>query len=95
MDGIIIDLLELNCPSNTTECIDLIEKALRKNPKDRLYLLIHNIDGIMLRSSKAQDLLSCLANIPNVCVLASIDHINAPLCMINVLYFYDITLLYF
>ncbi|KOX73262.1 Origin recognition complex subunit 2 [Melipona quadrifasciata] len=79
LDGIIIDLLELNCPSNATECIDVIEKALRKNPKDRLYLLIHNIDGIMLRSSKAQDLLSCLANIPNVCVLASIDHINAPL----------------
>ncbi|XP_043517748.1 origin recognition complex subunit 2 isoform X2 [Frieseomelitta varia] len=79
LDGIIIDLLELNCSSNTTECIDLIEKTLKKNPKDRLYLLIHNIDGIMLRSSKAQDLLSCLANIPNVCVLASIDHINAPL----------------
>ncbi|XP_033344218.1 origin recognition complex subunit 2 isoform X2 [Bombus vosnesenskii] len=45
LDGIIIDLLELNCPSNTTECIDLIEKTLRKNPKDRLYLLIHNIDA--------------------------------------------------
>ncbi|XP_050483080.1 origin recognition complex subunit 2 isoform X1 [Bombus huntii] len=79
LDGIIIDLLELNCPSNTTECIDLIEKTLRKNPKDRLYLLIHNIDGMMLRSNKAQDLLSCLANIPNICVLASVDHINAPL----------------
>ncbi|CAD1469714.1 unnamed protein product, partial [Heterotrigona itama] len=50
LDGIIIDLLELNYPSNTTECIDLIEKALRKNLKNRLYLLIHNIDGIMLRS---------------------------------------------
>ena len=79
LDGIIIDLLELNCPSNTTECIDLIEKTLRQNPKDRLYLLIHNIDGMMLRSNKAQDLLSCLANIPNICVLASVDHINAPL----------------
>ncbi|XP_068978124.1 origin recognition complex subunit 2 [Bombus flavifrons] len=79
LDGIIIDLLELNCPSNTTECIDLIEKTLRKNPKDRLYLLIHNIDGMMLRSNKAQDLLSCLANIPNICVLASVDHINSPL----------------
>ncbi|XP_048268380.1 origin recognition complex subunit 2 isoform X2 [Bombus terrestris] len=79
LDGIIIDLLELNCPSNTTECIDVIEKTLRQNPKDRLYLLIHNIDGMMLRSNKAQDLLSCLANIPNICVLASVDHINAPL----------------
>ncbi|OAD53930.1 Origin recognition complex subunit 2 [Eufriesea mexicana] len=79
LDGIIIDLLELNCSSNTTECIHLIKKVLTKNPKDRLYLLIHNIDGIMLRSNKAQDLLSCLASVPNICVLASVDHINAPL----------------
>lgn len=75
--------MELNCPSNTNECIDLIEHVLRKNPTDRLYLLIHNLDGIMLRSNKAQDVLSCLTSIPNLCVLASIDHINAPLCMFN------------
>ncbi|KOC60680.1 Origin recognition complex subunit 2 [Habropoda laboriosa] len=73
LDGIIVDLLEAE------SCIELIEKALKKNPEDRLYLLIHNIDGLMLRSSKAQDLLSSLANIPNLCVLASVDHINAPL----------------
>ncbi|XP_078032722.1 origin recognition complex subunit 2 [Augochlora pura] len=79
LDGIIVDLLELSCPADTAACIDIIEKALKRNPKDRLYLLIHNIDGIMLRSSKAQDLLSSLANIRNVCVLASVDHINAPL----------------
>ncbi|XP_076759637.1 origin recognition complex subunit 2 [Xylocopa sonorina] len=79
LDGIIVDLLELNCPSSTSECLDLIEKVFKKNPKNRLYLLIHNIDGIMLRTSKAQDLLSSLASIPNLCVLASIDHINAPL----------------
>ncbi|XP_033324873.2 origin recognition complex subunit 2 isoform X1 [Megalopta genalis] len=79
LDGIIVDLLELNCPADTTACIDIIKKALKRNPKDRLYLLIHNIDGIMLRSSKAQDLLSSLASIRNVRVLASVDHINAPL----------------
>ncbi|XP_026672479.1 origin recognition complex subunit 2 isoform X2 [Ceratina calcarata] len=79
LDGIVSDLLELSCPSNTSECIDLIEKVLKKNPKDRLYLLIHNIDGIMLRTNKAQDLLSSLASIPNLCILASVDHINSPL----------------
>ena len=79
LDGIIVDLLQLSCPVNTTECIDLIEKTLKRNRKDRLYLLIHNIDGIMLRSNKAQDILSCLASIPNLCVLASVDHVNAPL----------------
>lgn len=83
MDSIITDLLELNCSGNIIECIELIENALVKNPQDRLYLLIHNIDGIMLRSNKVQDLLSCLASIPNIRILASVDHINAPLCMIN------------
>ncbi|KAG6795306.1 origin recognition complex subunit 2 isoform X1 [Apis mellifera caucasica] len=79
LDSIITDLLELNCSGNTIECIELIENALMKNPQDRLYLLIHNIDGIMLRSNKVQDLLSCLASIPNIKILASVDHINAPL----------------
>ncbi|XP_076651375.1 origin recognition complex subunit 2 [Halictus rubicundus] len=79
LDGIIVDLLELSCPVDTTACIDIIEKAFKKDSKERLYLLIHNIDGIMLRSNKAQDLLSRLASIPNVCVLASVDHVNAPL----------------
>ncbi|KZC12422.1 Origin recognition complex subunit 2, partial [Dufourea novaeangliae] len=79
LDGIIVDLLELSSPTDTSACIDLIERTLKKNRKCRLYLLIHNIDGIMLRSNKAQDLLSCLASIPNVCVLASVDHINATL----------------
>nr|XP_034193940.1 origin recognition complex subunit 2 isoform X2 [Osmia lignaria] len=79
LNGIIVELLELNCPSNMNECIDLIENVLKKNPMDKLYLLIHNLDGIMLRSNKAQDILSCLTSIPNLCVLASIDHINAPL----------------
>lgn len=77
--------MELNCPGNTIECIELIENAMMKNSQDRLYLLIHNIDGIMLRSNKVQDLLSCLASIPNIRILASVDHINAPLCMINFL----------
>ncbi|XP_015183453.1 PREDICTED: origin recognition complex subunit 2 [Polistes dominula] len=79
IDSIIIDLLELSVPTGITECIELITNVLKKNPKDRLYLLIHNIDGIMLRSNKAQDALSTLARIPNFCIMASIDHINAPL----------------
>ncbi|KAI4495559.1 hypothetical protein M0802_008571 [Mischocyttarus mexicanus] len=78
-DSIIIDILELSAPAGITECIELISKVLKKNPKDRLYLLIHNIDGIMLRSNKIQDALSTLARIPNFCIMASIDHINAPL----------------
>lgn len=52
---------------------------MRDNPNDRLCLIIHNIDGIMLRSNKTQNILASLAAIPNIHVVASVDHINAPL----------------
>ncbi|KYQ49923.1 Origin recognition complex subunit 2 [Trachymyrmex zeteki] len=79
LDNIITDLLDLNCPTNLNDCLELIETVMRDNPNDRLYLIIHNIDGIMLRSNKAQNILASLAAIPNIHVLASVDHINAPL----------------
>lgn len=78
-DNIVTDLLGLEPPANQNECFDLFEKTVKKHPDDRLYLLIHNLDGGMLRSHKAQDVLSRLASIPNIHVLASVDHINAPL----------------
>ncbi len=46
---------------------------------DRIYLLIHNIDGPMLRNDKTQSALARLASQPNVHLICSIDHINAPL----------------
>ncbi|KAL1918199.1 uncharacterized protein VTP21DRAFT_3465 [Calcarisporiella thermophila] len=44
-----------------------------------LYLIVHNIDGAALRSEKSQLMLSQLAAIPGVRVIASVDHINAGL----------------
>lgn len=44
-----------------------------------LTLLIHNLDGEALRAEKSQTLLARLAAHPNVSVVASIDHIRAPL----------------
>ncbi|CAL4064891.1 unnamed protein product, partial [Meganyctiphanes norvegica] len=50
------------------------------NPSvDQLFLLIHNLDGAMLRTEKSQSVLAHLAQAPRICVIASIDHINAPL----------------
>jgi origin recognition complex subunit 2 len=46
-----------------------------------LFLIIHNIDGPMLRAEKVQTVLSMLADVPNVHLLASVDHINSPLSM--------------
>ncbi|OXU28269.1 hypothetical protein TSAR_010960 [Trichomalopsis sarcophagae] len=84
LDSIVTDLLGIELVNNTNECFDIIEKTMRTHPKDAIYLLIHNIDGGMLRSNKVQDMLSRLANIPNIHVLASVDHINAPLIWDNV-----------
>lgn len=72
-------MLGLEAVANSNECFDIIEKTMKTHSNDRIYLLIHNIDGGMLRSNKAQDILSRLANIANIHVLASVDHINAPL----------------
>ncbi|XP_063067890.1 origin recognition complex subunit 2 isoform X2 [Engraulis encrasicolus] len=62
-----------------TDQIDFIGKTLRKDPDTHIYLIIHNIDGPMLRAEKTQQALGQLASIPNMHLLASIDHINAPL----------------
>jgi len=48
-------------------------------PDLHVYLLIHNIDGPMLRGEKAQSALGQLASLPNLHLVASLDHINAPL----------------
>lgn len=44
-----------------------------------MYFIIHNIDGLSLRGESAQTSLSILAQSPYIHMLASIDHINAPL----------------
>lgn len=44
-----------------------------------LYLIIHNIDSPTLRATKAKSILSMLALNPRIHIVASVDHINAPL----------------
>ncbi|KAK7451035.1 Origin recognition complex subunit 2 [Stygiomarasmius scandens] len=52
----------------------------KPKPKHRdLYIIIHNIDSPSLRTQKVQSSLSSLALDPHIHVVASIDHINAPL----------------
>ncbi|MCJ8737486.1 hypothetical protein PDJAM_G00024550 [Pangasius djambal] len=80
--------------------IDFIVKTLKKDPDNHIYLIIHNIDGPMLRGEKNQQALGQLASIPNMHMLASIDHINAPLvwdhskmCVFNWLWYETTTFL--
>lgn len=80
LDGIIDDILELKeNPANNYEACDLIAQEFEKIPDTHLYLIVHNIEGDMLRNQKSQNILAKLASVRNVHFIASIDHINAPL----------------
>ena len=80
LETIVVDLLEnTQVPSNIGDVVNLIDSQLSECGVD-LFLIVHNIDGIMLRSSKAQSVLANLAQLKNVHLIATIDHINAPLC---------------
>uniref|UniRef100_A0A6J0TKQ8 Origin recognition complex subunit 2 n=1 Tax=Pogona vitticeps TaxID=103695 RepID=A0A6J0TKQ8_9SAUR len=59
--------------------LDWIMKKFREDPLLELYLLIHNLDSQMLRGEKSQQIIGQLSSLPNVYLIASIDHINAPL----------------
>jgi len=50
---------------------------------EALYIFAHNIDGPMLRSSSVQTFLASLSAVENVHLIASIDHVNAPLSESN------------
>lgn len=61
------------------EVVDGISAVFQRSPNTHLFLVIHNIDGPMLRKTKDQHILSRLAKIRNIHLLTSVDHINAPL----------------
>ncbi|CAJ1071611.1 origin recognition complex subunit 2 isoform X1 [Xyrichtys novacula] len=62
-----------------TDQIQYIAQTFKDRPDLHVYLLIHNIDGPMLRGEKTQSALGYLASLPNLHLVASLDHINAPL----------------
>uniref|UniRef100_A0A0K8UJ18 Origin recognition complex subunit 2 n=1 Tax=Bactrocera latifrons TaxID=174628 RepID=A0A0K8UJ18_BACLA len=82
LDSIIGELLDGDAnvsPSNPHEAVDLIEEELSYTPQTRIYLIVHNLDGSMLRNTKAQAILARLASLRQLHLLASIDYINTPL----------------
>lgn len=68
----------LNIKFDSVDAIEKIQNKI-KNYNIEIYIAVNNIDGIMLRSKKAQSSLSQLAKMKQIHVIASIDHINAPL----------------
>jgi origin recognition complex subunit 2 len=49
------------------------------NERPPLYIFIHNIDSPHFRSNKAKSCLSSLASSPRVHLVASVDHVHAPM----------------
>lgn len=79
LDSIWVDILEMPpATGNPTELVRMIETEM-KEVQINLFLVIHNIEGTMMRNDKAQSILSRLATIKNLHMICSIDHINAPL----------------
>lgn len=80
LNGIRTEIVTISATARSDhEIVDGIAAAFQRSPKLQFFLVIHNLDGPMLRKTKDQHILSRLAKIPNVHLLASIDHINAPL----------------
>lgn len=80
------DILDLGTLSLTPEkqaqrisdFFSSLSSANAKRPP-HLYIIIHNIDSPALRAPRAKSILSLLALTTNIHIIASIDHINAPL----------------
>ncbi|KAJ1547472.1 Origin recognition complex subunit 2, partial [Nowakowskiella sp. JEL0078] len=70
-------------PSSPIDLLALIKGYFLPDNKarkwEKIYLIIHNIDGANLRTDKTQMYLSYLSNIPEIHLIASIEHIHAPL----------------
>lgn len=80
VNGIATDVLEIATPpANPHEAVAVIERQLLALVDLHIFLFVHNIDGPNLRAPKVQEILSRLARVRNIHLIASVDHINAPL----------------
>lgn len=75
----ILEILEISASGNPHEVVSAIEEEMLEIPALNLFMIVHNIEGSMLRNDRAQGVLSRLASIRNLHMIASIDHINTPL----------------
>jgi origin recognition complex subunit 2 len=74
-------------PSQSTDdIISFLKNQMSDDVDDHVCLLIHNIDGPALRDAESQQCLAQLSCCPHVHIVASIDHVNAPLCKFLLFY---------
>nr|XP_020022464.1 origin recognition complex subunit 2 isoform X3 [Castor canadensis] len=59
--------------------LDWIINKFKEDSSLHLFLLIHNLDSQMLRGDNSQQIIGQLSSLRNIYLIASIDHLNAPL----------------
>jgi origin recognition complex subunit 2 len=59
------------------EQIHFIEMQFSQEKAQDLFLFVHSLDALHLRSPRTQELLSKLASLPKVHLLATVDHLHA------------------
>ncbi|XP_021105408.1 origin recognition complex subunit 2 isoform X5 [Heterocephalus glaber] len=59
--------------------LDWIIHRFKEDSSLELFLLIHNLDSQMLRGDKSQQIIGQLSSLRNIYLVASVDHLNAPL----------------
>ncbi|XP_004701587.1 origin recognition complex subunit 2 [Echinops telfairi] len=59
--------------------LDWTVNRFKQDSSLKLFLLIHNLDSQMLRGDKSQQIIGQLSSLCNIYLIASIDHLNAPL----------------
>uniref|UniRef100_A0A1I8A3K7 Origin recognition complex subunit 2 n=1 Tax=Steinernema glaseri TaxID=37863 RepID=A0A1I8A3K7_9BILA len=71
---------KMKCSSggSTLEYAKRVAEELKTRKQD-LVVLVHNIDGAALRDSTQQRVLALLASCETVRMIASVDHVNAPI----------------
>jgi len=77
LDSILVQILQHIAPKVTTtgDKVNLIHTHLAQP----LALLVHSLDSPVLRLPKNQQILSTLASNKYITIIASVDHVNAPL----------------
>ncbi|KAF8801501.1 origin recognition complex subunit 2 [Phlegmacium glaucopus] len=74
-------LKDLDWPSTAVEKQGrrIYDTFAQPSQKSHLYIVIHNIDAAPLRTARSKSILALLAHNPRIHIIASIDHLNAPL----------------
>ena len=72
---------KLDWPSTTVEKQGrrIYDFFTQPSQKSHLYIVIHNIDAAPLRTARSKSILALVAHNPRIHIIASIDHLNAPL----------------